>query len=80
MGLHKYPYLKDTDGQLMVPFDRSSFWSNLMEAYFPCQMSYYSREEYLEHERPDLYSSKRSFSGTGFREIGDESEKALLLV
>jgi palmitoyltransferase ZDHHC13/17 len=81
MGLHKYPYLKDENGQLMVPFDRSSFWNNLMEAYFPTQMAYYSREEYIEHERPDMYI-RRSYSGggTGFRETGDESERALLLV
>lgn len=77
MGIHKYSYLKDPNGLIMNPFDRNSFFGNLMEAYFPCQMVYYSREEYLEHERSDLWK----YSGRGGRgEAGDDTEKALLLV
>lgn len=80
MGIHKYPYLKDADGLIANPFDKESFFANLMEAYFPYQMVYYSREEYLEHERPEIFVKRKYQDRQISQEIGDASEKALLLV
>lgn len=74
VGLHKYTYLKDSNDHLSNPFDRHSFGNNLMEAIFPCQMVYYTREDYIEHERPDLLLARR------YRPSGNDDEKALLLV
>lgn len=78
MGLHKYQYLKDSQGIISNPFDRSSFFSNYLDAMFPTQMVYYSREEYIEHERSDLLINRKYSGRLGFD--GDDSEKAILLV
>lgn len=70
MGLHKYGYFKDQNGNFDNPFDKNDSWANWMEAMFPSQWVYYSRDEYLEYERPDVFR----------RRPIDESERALLIV
>ena len=53
IGLHKYAYFKNSMGLIHNPFDREP-WSNCWDGLFPSQMVYYSREEFIYYERPDL--------------------------
>mmetsp|Transcript_21475 Transcript_21475/g.31148 ORF Transcript_21475/g.31148 Transcript_21475/m.31148 type:complete len:564 (-) Transcript_21475:167-1858(-) len=76
IGFHKYAYFKNNEGLLHNPFDRGNFILNLLDAIFPSQMVYYSRQEYLEYERPHLVE-RSSTTNSGIEDR--EDEKSMLL-
>jgi hypothetical protein len=77
IGLHKYVYFKNSMGLIHNPFDRGNPWLNCWDGCFPSQSVFYSREEFIEYERPDLRSNEMR---TDSMHHDAESDRVRLLV